>query len=151
MIAFLRFRHIVIDELILHFDKPTDEQETDLHKLFCETSESILKRAVKLLKLSHKYKRFPFPADLGQAIDHARKERSRDSVDPDAPREYCDVCYGMGLKVVERFDDFYGEMHDFAVPCHCSEGEKVKRGWKEHYRKHKYDRARPDTKRGTVL
>jgi len=151
VISSLRFRHLVVDELCIHFDEPTDKQIDDMYQMFQNNSESILKRAVKLLKRSYKYKRFPFPADIEGAIDHARKEHTRDSTDPDAPREYCDACYGMGIKTIEKFDEFYEEIHPFAVPCDCSEGEKVKRGWGIHYQKHKYYRARIGPKRGTVL
>ena len=151
MISSLRFRHLVIDELCIHFDDPTDKQIDDLYQMFQNNSELILKRAVKLLKRSYKYKRFPFPADIEEAIDHARKEHTRDSIDPDVPREYCDVCYGMGMKTIEKYCEFYEEIHPFAVPCDCSEGEKVKRGWEIHYQKHKYYRARVEHIRGTVL
>ena len=141
MIPTLRFRHIVIDELSLYYDNPTDLQETDLHNLFCNNSESILKRAVKLLKKSYKFKRFPFPADIQTAIDHANMERSRDSIDPDVPREYCDRCYGMGIWINER---------GLAEPCRCAEGQKVRRGWQSHYREHRYFRAEPMQKDRSV-
>lgn len=141
MIPSMRFRHIVIDELSLHFDTPTDAQIDDLYKLFCNNSELILERAVKLLKRSHKYKRFPFPADIQIAINHANMERARDSIDPDKPREYCDKCYGMGIKLTKKFDEMYGVEMEVASPCHCSEGDKIRRGWREHYRTHKYYRA----------
>ena len=141
MIPFLRFKHIMIDELCLYFDKPTDDQINDMYKIFQNTSEPILKRAAKLLKKSYKYKRFPFPADIEGAIDHARKEHTRDSTDPDVPREHCNVCYGMGTKLVERYDEFYKGIKEFAVPCHCREGGNIRRTWKEYYNKNKYHRT----------
>ena len=153
MIATLKFRHILIDELCKFYDSPTTDQMDMLHSLFGNTAEHTLKRAVTIVIKKHKFKSFPMPAEISSAIDEARMERARDSVEPDAQREYCDRCYGMGIKLVKRHDDFYCEEVDKATPCHCSHGQRIKRSWQQHYKTHKYYRAKiqPDKPKHKVV
>ena len=132
MIPSLKFIHVFIDELSVFYDRPKKENVEKLYELFGDTPEPVLKRAVKILISKHKFKSFPLPVVILNAIEEARMERTRDSIEPDLPQEDCDKCYNQGIRLVDRYDDFYGRIKPIAVPCDCAKGKRINRGWRTY-------------------
>ena len=140
MLKKVEFRKLFISPLSIFYEEPTPDQADTLFDLFKDRTPEVLTRAVEIIQEEYPYKTFPNPFHLHQAIDQAQGEYSYLVQDP--TREDCDKCYGMGIKLVEKFDEFYRENKDFAVPCDCSSGAKRKKAWGEHYKKHRYYRVK---------
>ena len=148
MISPEKFKKLVVDELEKFFPmtgrkEDKEKQVDDLYEMFKNTSESVLKAAIIQVKLTHKFQRFPYPADIANAIDSARKDYVRDSIDPDLPQEKCPICENMGIVLEEKWDAHYKATRKVAVPCTCRAGEKVREAWKQHDKKRGYRRGVP--------
>jgi len=132
------FRKLFINPLSVFYEEPTEDQAENLFNMFKDKHPEILTRAVEMIREDYPYKTFPNPFHIHQAIDRATGEYSY--LTQETTEEDCDKCYGMGIVLVERFDEFYGENRKFSVPCDCPAGERIKKAWKDHHKKHKYYR-----------
>ena len=140
MLKRTEFRKLFISPLSVFYEEPTPDQALAIFDLFKDRPPDVLTRAVGIIREEYPYKTFPNPFHLHQAIDQAQGEYSY--LIREITKEDCDKCYGMGIKLVERFDEFYRENKDFAVPCDCSSGAKRKKAWGDHYKKHRYYRVK---------
>jgi len=120
------FKVYVVDKLSTFFDIPSDGEAKELYELFKNTNEPVMFRATEILTKKHRYKSFPLPAEFDSAIQEAREEHTRDSIDPDIPRENCYVCYGMGIQTKDK------NGRKVAVPCGCSAGKIIAKAWAEY-------------------
>ena len=140
MLKKLEFKQIFIDPLAVFYGIPTEDQADNLFLMFQDRAPEILQRAVELIRQDYPYKTFPNPSNIYQAMDEAQAEYSyltRTITD-----EECSDCYGMGRRIVEKFDEFYHRPHKIAVPCHCPAGDRIRKAWREHDKKHKYRHAK---------
>jgi len=140
MLKRTEFRKLFISPLSVFYEEPTPDQALAIFDLFKDRPPDVLTRAVGIIREEYPYKTFPNPFHLHQAIDQAQGEYSY--LIREITKEDCDKCYGMGIKLVERFDEFYRENKDFAVTCDCSSGAKRKKAWGDHYKKHRYYRVK---------
>ena len=140
MLKKIEFRKLFISPLSVFYEEPTPDQADTLFQLFKDRPPEVLTRAVEIIQQEYPYKTFPNPFHIHQAIDQAQGEYSY--LIREITKEDCDKCYGMGIKLVEKFDEFYNENRKFAVPCDCSYGAKIKKTWGDHYKKHKYYRVK---------
>ena len=140
MLKRLEFNDIFLNPLAVFYESPTEDQADTLFQLFKDRAPDVLVRAVEIIRQEYPYKTFPNPFHIHQAMDQAQGEYSY--LIREITKEDCDKCYGMGIKLVEKFDEFYGENKYFAVPCDCSSGAKRKKAWGDHYKKHRYYRVK---------
>jgi len=140
MLKRTEFRKLFISPLSVFYEEPNEDQALAIFDLFKDRPPEVLTRAVDIIREEYPYKTFPNPFHLHQAMDQAMGEYSY--FVREITKEDCDKCYGMGIKLVEKFDEFYRENKDFAVPCDCSSGAKIKKAWGDHYKKHRYYRVK---------
>lgn len=81
-----------------------------------------LGKAVKILLDEHKFKRFPVPKEIKDAVQEAHDKSAEESF---GPPEGCESCNHTGIKLVENE----------ASPCSCPLGNAIAKGWKKHLSK----------------
>lgn len=138
MLKKLEFKQTFIDPLSVFYGIPTEDQTETLFNLFRDNPPEVLSRAVEIVQQEYKYKTFPAPAYLHQAIDESRAEYAY--INRDFKEDTCDTCYGMGMYLEKKYDEFYRQEKELAVFCTCPAGQKLRRTQREHYKKHKYYR-----------
>ena len=133
----------ILKPILTFLEKPKDKEQIDnLFDLFQSKPQTVLERAVNIIIETYPYKTFPTPHYFFKAIDEAQAEYNYLTRQPTDEPE-CPVCYGMGIKLIESYCDFYGRNHKFAVPCSCSAGQRMAHAWRQHDSKHKYFSAKP--------
>ena len=135
MLSEIQFENSIRDlELMFGTIEQDSRRRDDKIAIYYErlrnTSEKILKKAIKYLVDVHPYKRFPLVQELRNAIDQVVRSSSVPSQQDLENRSLvtCEACQGTGhvLKDVIEVD---GYKHTVANPCQCLEGDQVRTRW----------------------
>ena len=120
MLKKLEFKKVFIDPLAVFYEPPNEDQTETLFNLFKDNPPEVLSRAIEIIQQEYKYKTFPVPSYIHKAVDEARAEYSY--INRDFKQSDCETCYGMGMCLEKKFDEFYNMEKDIAVFCTCPAG-----------------------------
>jgi hypothetical protein len=116
------------------FEKLGTKKANEYFIIFRNFPMYSIKDSVRWLMKNHTYKRFPFPAEIEDAIREVDRDRSYATAeDLDALSPKCDGCGGTGWKIIEREEKLYPNekrkefKHDFATFCSCAKGKMMQR------------------------